>query len=41
MLHIRLKVVDLPTLGMPTRPVSKASPVAALRIWGRVACGLR
>ena len=41
MLHIRLKVVDLPTLGMPTRPVSKASPVAALHLWGRAACGLR
>ena len=24
MLHMRLKVVDLPTLGMPTRPVCQA-----------------
>ena len=32
MLHMRLKVVDLPTLGMPTRPVYQASPVAALLV---------
>ena len=39
MLHMRLKVVDLPTLGMPTRPVCQASPVAALRLWAeRLAC---
>ena len=40
MLHMRLKVVDLPTLGMPTRPVYQASPVAALIVRPQVVARL-
>ena len=40
MLHMRLKVVDLPTLGMPTRPVCQASPVVALLVRPQVVARL-
>ena len=40
MLHMRLKVVDLPTLGMPTRPVCQAPPVAALLVRPQVVARL-
>ena len=40
MLHMRLKVVDLPTLGMPTRPVCQASSVAALLVRPQVVARL-
>ena len=40
MLHMRLKVVDLPTLGMPTRPVCQAASVAALLVRPQVVARL-
>lgn len=41
MLHMRLKVVDLPTLGMPTRPARQASLVAILHRRAKRGLGCR